>query len=446
MTATDGLLTDFWSSAVPPRGMDQQLNDFRAMIVANQLPLECTTTCIIKPTVHVGGAMQNHRRVAMALLQAVVGGCTLVGGWPRWRNSPLNTGAMLRKLCSELNRTSDECYFLPVSNCSKGKPGRTLISNYDTSEALEKVARRTGLRSEVLVMGTLLSWVMRPQKELQAALVHYGNTLGLRRDGVRHRRIAMHLRRGDKYSLHPKHMRNHSWRIHPLSFAVWGRRVSSIIGAERVLYMTDDEAINMTILGGPLFRLAPAPRSCAPSGVDGQLQGVFGNHMKRTAAQSLSKLIAHPEVWEKRDPRLHTTECGSEMWADDGILFYTGVLLLAQCAAFIGLQISNVGMAVTELMSTQHFPPLAYDVLNDVYRGPFLSDERLWVNGVHNPNSLRPLAHDRLANGDGTSSHGCWSCTGVAAVLPPDWDGKEAPRGKGEAPGYDSASQAWPKV
>jgi hypothetical protein len=47
--------------------------------------------------------------------------------------------------------------------------------------------------------------------------------------------VAMHLRRGDKYSLHPKHMRNHSWRVHPESFALWGRRVAANLGADRVL-------------------------------------------------------------------------------------------------------------------------------------------------------------------------------------------------------------------
>jgi hypothetical protein len=46
-------------------------------------------------------------------------------------------------------------------------------------------------------------------------------------------------------------------------------------------------------------------------------------------------------------------ECGEEVWADDGIQFYAGLLLLSQCAALVGLQISNVAMAAAELMATQ---------------------------------------------------------------------------------------------
>ena len=422
MAAFSGLITDFWSTAVPPPGMEQSMAAWRAMIVANQN--QCATTCSLKRSVHLAGAMQNRRRLAMALLQAVLTNCTMVDGWPSVRMSQLNTGLTLRHWCAKQNRTSEQCYFLPVSNCH-WRPGvsvdRQLISLYDMSAALERVGQLTGLRSELLVMGTVLSWVMRPQPELREALEHYGNVLGLSRGGARHRRIAMHMRRGDKYSLHPKHMRNHSWRIQPASFVTWGRRVAAIIGAERVLYMSDDKEINLTALGGPLFQPAPAPRHCVPSGIDGLNSGRLVNGMKRTANQYLNKLIAHPEIWASRRAReAEVTECGSELWADDGIFFYAGILLMAQCAAFVGLQISNVAMAITELMATQRHPPVAYDVLNDVYRGPYLSDERVWVNGVHNENSLRPVAHDRLANGDGTASHGCWSCTPNPAVLPPD--------------------------
>ena len=82
-------------------------------------------------------------------------------------------------------------------------------------------------------------------------------------------------------------------------------------------------------------------------------------------------------------------------------------------------------MAVAELMATQRHPPVVYDVLNDIYRGPYNSDERVWINGVHNPSSLRPIAFDRLANGDGTASHGCWACDGdrnkaLLRKLPPE--------------------------
>ena len=325
----------------------------------------------------------------------------------------------MRQLCTEKNRTSDECYFLPLSNCTN--VGRYVINLWDTSEGVERVGRRTGLYSETLIMGTLLAWVLRPQHELQEAIVQYGNALGLGQNGARHRSVAMHMRRGDKYSLHAKHMRNHSWRIAPESFAVWGRRVAAVTGAERVLYMSDDTSLNLSSVAERLFKLAPAPRACAPSSHAGNY-GQLRDHMRTTSTTGYKSIAAHPEIWTSRLHKIaqHTSECGPEIWMDDGIQFYAGVLLLAQCASFIGLQISNIGMAVTELMATQRHPPPIYDVLNDVYRGPFLSDERVWINGVHNKASLRPLGHDRLALGDGRASHGCWSCTSAEPLLPPE--------------------------
>ena len=190
MAASSNLITDFWSMAVPPPGMEQSLAAWRAMIIANQN--QCATTCSLKRSVHLAGAMQNRRRLAMALLQAVLSNCTMVDGWPSLRMSHLNTGLTLRHWCAKQNRTSEQCYFLPVSNCH-WRPGvsvdRQLISLYDMSAALERVGQLTGLRSELLVMGTVLSWVMRPQPELREALEHYGNVLGLSRGGARHRRI-----------------------------------------------------------------------------------------------------------------------------------------------------------------------------------------------------------------------------------------------------------------
>jgi hypothetical protein len=434
--ASNSLISNFWSAAVAHPGFEQPLDTWREMIFANQMPAQCSTMCSLKGNVHWAGAMQNRRRLAFALIQAVLKGCTMIGGiWPSERTSPLNTGLTLRDWCTRQNRLFDECYFLPVSNCSwaPGKSVQYLIELNDLSAALERVANLTGLRSELLVMGTAMSWLMRPQSELREAVEHYGKVLGLAQSGARHRRVAMHIRRGDKYSLHPKHLGNHSWRIHPASFVTWGRRVSAIVGAERVLYMSDDEELNLTHRGGSLFQLAPAPRRCVPSGVDKLNSGRFKNGMKMKAQDAFRQLIAHPEIWASRKrtaerlqwvlPQLD--ECGSEMWADDGIYFYAGVLLMAQCATFIGLQISNVGMAVAELMATQRHPPVVYDVLNDVYRGPYNSDERVRINGVHHPNSLRPIAFDRLANGDGTASHGCWACDGdrdkdLLRKLPPE--------------------------
>ena len=102
-------------------------------------------------------------------------------------------------------------------------------------------------------------------------------------------------------------------------------------------------------------------------------------------------------------------DCGPELLLDDGIQFFAGMLLLAQCAAFVGTQISNIGSVIVELMATQRHPPMFHDVLNDMHR-PFLSDERVWFGGVHNPASVRPLRVERLALGSapGATTHGTW--------------------------------------
>ena len=415
------LVTSFWDAAVPPAGMEDSIAQFRQLVYDTQYPQHCESTCSMSRRLPVSGAMQNMRRRALALLQAVTRKCTFVPAWPKERYSAMATSPRLRDACDRQNRSGIDCYFLPVSNCTER--GTTLISNWNVTKGLDVVAQWTGLRSEALVMGTLLAWLMRPQEDLRAALRWYGASLGLVNHqgyrGARHRRIAMHLRRGDKYSLHTKHMRNHSWRIHPDSFAMWGRRVAANIGAERVLYMTDDRSIDLAKRSGPLFQLVPGPHACSPSSHIAMNMGELKRRPPTTTAYR--HIIQQGGTWSSRMHELataHASLCGSEAWLDDGIQFFAGVLLLAQCSAFIGLQISNVGMAVVELMATQRHPPPFFDVLNDVARGPFLSDERIWINGVHNPASLRAIEEERLYNGDGTYQSGCWSCTGLPAVLP----------------------------
>ena len=314
-----GLVTSFWDAAVAPAGMEESVAKLRELIRRNQQPERCTDTCRMSRRIPTSGAMQNQRRIAMALLQAVVRNCTFVPGWPKDRHLPLATSPTLRDACDSTNRTGLNCYFLPASSCSSphGSSGSSLqlITNWNSSAGLDVIARWTGLRSELLIMGTLLSWLMRPQPELVEALQWYGGALGLG-GGARHRRVAMHLRRGDKYSLHSKHMRNHSWRIHPESFALWGRRVAASLGAERVLYMTDDRSVDLRARFGPLFELAPAPHTCAPSSHTRTNLGELKRH--QSSATTYRNIIAQegaspepargPEAQPGLRARLTTTE------------------------------------------------------------------------------------------------------------------------------------------
>ena len=91
-------------------------------------------------------------------------------------------------------------------------PARAFVldKHVDLEACLALVHSRTGLRSEVLIMGTLISWIMRPQPELREAVLLYGAAHGLDRRGGRHRSIAMHIRHGDKPSMYSRHMRNES--------------------------------------------------------------------------------------------------------------------------------------------------------------------------------------------------------------------------------------------
>ena len=414
MAASSALISDFWSAANQPRGHEDGVRRLRALIEHTQQPRECQHICSIRKSLWVGGSTQNLRRLAHILLQAALKGCALVGHWPQWVYASVATGKELRERCQATNRSSLHCYFLPISNCTRSSSStfHFIDSKFDLSRGLDRVANVTGLRSEVLIMGTLLSWVMRPQTELRMAVQRYGEALGftIADPGARHRHIAMHMRRGDKYSLHPKHMRNHPWRISPETFVAWAQRLSADIGAERVLYMTDDPGVDFAAKGDGLFRAAPAPHACMPSNLAASAVRAAKGSSHSPAAKSLQAIARHPEIVaaqvKGREAELAQV-CGPDVLRDDGIQLFAGILLMAQSAAFIGTQISNIGSVVVELMATQRHPPVFRDVLNDMHRS-FLSDERVWYGGVHNPASIRPLDVERLKLGDGSVTHGEW--------------------------------------
>ena len=426
------LITDFWQAAQPPRGYEEEVARFRELIVQTQTT-SCAHTCSVRKNLWVGGSAQNLRRLSHALLEATLQRCAIVGHWPQWVYASVATGKELRQRCTASGRLSLHCYFRPISKCSHNSSSngqrhrdsssfRFLSSTIDLSHRLDQLGNLTGLRSEVLVMGTLLSWIMRPQPELRLAIEQYGAALGLSPNGssssrreVRHRQLALHIRRGDKYSLHAKHMHNHTWRVSPASFIAWSRRIASDIGAERVLYMTDDvrgldlarHPAAVSYGAGGLFRLAPGRRECMPSFLSASTR-VATSHSPM--AKVLPSIAKHPELWMKHAQALQPElgkDCGPDVLLDDGIQLFAGIMLLAQCAAFVGTLISNIGGLIVELMATQHHPPAFYDVLNDVHR-PFLSDERVWYGAIHNPKSVRPLRVERLAQGGSRSSHGTW--------------------------------------
>ena len=309
--ASPSLVTSFWDAAVLPLGHEEPVSRLRSMIVANQYPRTCSRTCNMRKF-YVAGTMQNHRRMAVALMQALLDQCTLVPSYPALPvRSVLATGPELQRVCDASNRTGLDCYFLPLSNCSSR--GYGLNIEWDASDGMERIGQLTGLRSELLLMGTLLSWVMRPQPELAAAIEWYGASLGLARTGARPvpslylpctfpvpSQVALRgLVRGTAWwrctcgaatstrftrstcattrgGCTPRASRCGEGGSPPTSAPTGCCAPRSSVGPRfpasfahggghfsNTRYMSDDRSLNLTRRGGPLFRLAPAARTCA---------------------------------------------------------------------------------------------------------------------------------------------------------------------------------------
>lgn len=413
------IVTDFWRSAdLHPPGQEQPLARLRNLILATQQPATCKRVCTLTNAYH-GGALSDVRRLAYALMYAIVNDCALTTQWPLYtktnRSSSLTTSTELRRRCATPSRLGLRCYFLPPSQCREtdgaeqqnGTRRTFSLANFHLAPTLAAVQAKTGLHSEMLLMGTLVAWIMRPQSELSEAIVHYGTLLGLSRPGARQRRLSLHIRHGDKHSLYAKHLRNDSWRVQPQNFDAWARRIAADLGLDSALFMTDDIGAMDALLPSSrppprdrwgsndgFFALAPAPRICLPS----FSVGSFGKSYL-PAVRSLMKLHKPKETAEieRRTANL-TQTCGPKYMVDDGIQLFAGVALLAQTSAFVGTQISNVDSAVAELMATLRFPPTVFDVLNDVHRA-CLSDESVWHGAVH-PHR-RDLIKEHLAGKDG---------------------------------------------
>ena len=156
--------------------------------------------------------------------------------------------------------------------------------------------------------------------------------------------------------------------------------------------MSDDvHGIGSLIHGGgqnrSFFRLVPAPLNCMPLAMESKL-GVGQAAVVLTAQERERARPGHSRSKNSYDP-----QCGRAEFIDDGIQLFAGVALLAQCVAFLGLQVSNIGRAVVELGANLRFPPTTYDVLNDLHRADF-EGERVWYGAVGVP---RPISQERLA-------------------------------------------------
>ena len=275
MLSIRGLITNYWEQADPaPAGFEQPLRHLRSLIERTQQPAQCSAVCRMAPNWHEGGAASNLKRLAFHLALASLEGCALVGRYPRalWP-AGLVTGASLRERCTASSRFGTHCYFLPVSTCAIPNGTRVRVIRVNRTripDVLARITTTTGLRSELLIMGTLHAWIMRPQTELREAIRVYGAQLGLHEIGARQRHIGMHIRHGDKSSLSNRNgARNlgaDAFRVSGASFQAWGRRVGANMGAERVLFMSDDPKVISDMHGShEQYFTTPAPPNCTPA-------------------------------------------------------------------------------------------------------------------------------------------------------------------------------------
>ena len=306
MLSIRGLITNYWEQADPaPDGFEQPLRHLRSLIERTQQPAWCSAVCRMAPNWHEGGAASNLKRLAFHLALASLEGCALVGRYPRalWP-AGLVTGASLRERCTASSRFGNHCYFLPVSTCPIPNGTRVRVIRVNRTRipaVLARITTTTGLRSELLIMGTLHAWIMRPQTELREAIRVYGAQLGLHEIGARQRHIGMHIRHGDKFSLSNRNggrnLGADAFRVSGASFQAWGRRVGANMGAERVLFMSDDPKVISDMHGShEQYFTTPAPPNCTP----GFAMGMSGGR---------AELPIRPNV--QRHDRDHTSNPGA---------------------------------------------------------------------------------------------------------------------------------------
>ena len=294
----------FWTHlrSHPPAGFEQPVARLMDRIEASQSNCSRRCTCV-----HCrGGTFASLHCIAQCLLSAaVVHNCAIVDediwGYP-WTGN-LVTSAHLKKRCIAASRTVGiACYFRRLSSCPRtGAKVMTAkiptwlpnvyvgFQPHDMEPMLRTLRRSTGLTSELLAMGVLMAWVMRPTDDLHAALEYFGGRLGLPPAIATHaspsqplaepsptlsarpprhhtiprlpRFLAMHIRHGDRNTIADGYLGAEKWRVSAASFKSWARRVGSVLGVERVLLLTDDPEASKALMSTSGAQINPAPAS-----------------------------------------------------------------------------------------------------------------------------------------------------------------------------------------
>ena len=430
-----GVVTDFFERvavAVPPVQFaepNSALRRWHELILRSQAPAKCERLC---QCVHIrGGFFSNMHHIASCVMEAALQGCALIDEdtTTTARISNYLTSAAFRQRCKDRhggalhgNANGLHCYFRPLSNCTRQlagvKPGARLPNVFllgpsqraPSQALLARVQARTGLTSELLALSAATAWVMRPSPDLEEAVRLYGEMVGAGGASAGHplRCVGMHMRSPEKGKGYAK-LAEEVWRIEAPNFRFMGQRVAQIVGAQRVWLMSDSYNATLEVAYGTtqpsaaalerseaeLFRIVPAPLSCSP----GHRAGALANTQRKFTAATfaLGAVAAKAQRTTTHESAGDDRVCGPEWLQDDGLMLIAGVILLANCMAFVGSMGSNVGNAVVELMATLNFPPAQFDILNDVHPGLTWS-EIPWHAGI---GPRRKESEERLATRGG---------------------------------------------
>jgi hypothetical protein len=305
-----------------------------------------------------GGFGSTMHILSLCLVAAAIRNCSLVGegGAAPWMAGMVSSS--MQQSCTKDGRKHGlHCYFLPISTCRDANESiRGLINSHHRSNhpvdmlkyanftdfAKERIPARifqlTGLTSELLIMSTARAWVMRPQPVLTEALLYYGHAIEVDPQ----RAISLHVRHGDKRAFGALSKSSEGWRMSTSGMALWARRVGYTLGAQTVLYMTDDVNVSRTLrASSSVFAPVPCAIECFPTfqvGILGSSHNVRGEVWRRERE-------VRTEARARREE-----ECGPKLFQDEGILMATGVMLAAQSLAFVGAYVSNVAVMVAELV------------------------------------------------------------------------------------------------
>jgi len=416
------VVTDFWAAQTVPKSFQAGVASWRTAIAeSQQSATACDSVCRCAPH-HAGLASKLHAS-AVCLLQATLNRCAIVG--PPTQLNEYTTNSTLRERC-----TGFECYFQPISRCSQqAGASRSSVKTIHADQRhllqpFARVANMTGLRSELLIMSTLVAWVMRPQPILVDAAHHFAVLAGIAADEAP-RCVSQHVRHGDKVNA----LRSNAAlfeRLSSTSFWRWGVRLATVHGGERVLFMTDASSVqeDLTSFESPVpFVPVPAPLECF----------VAAGHVKGAATDVLKR---------RRGKGLSSSPACNPTFTDEGLQMISGIVLLSQCMLFVGQQTSNVDRVVVELLATRQYPPASYDVLNDVYApaamGVGLHELTTWRGAMTSVKNTRndPRVEDSepvrvarpvVAHGSGDGAGGLLPSSALAAAWQPATQGAPAP-------------------